>query len=292
MSKKSHPLLLMHHDAGVQARVRLAAGRGFSVRTVPSWERLSDALRAAPLTSVALVDPHQGAGAELAPEMRVLMRSFPCAVVLATVHGRNSSAADLRTLGEWGVADVIAEDEDGVPEIERMLHSARERPLRGLIEAGLPEELGAEARRMLSAAAETALTGGGAPDLARAVHVSMRTLVRRCERAGLPAPRQLLGWMRILLAAELLEDPTRPVDSIARACGYASDGGLRRALRDLLGSSPKALRKAGPFAVASRAFLGVLGAGRSRAVRPATPSACLREGRPRPGTRRPPAVHG
>lgn len=281
------PLLVLHADPALQARVRHAAGRGFAVKVVRSWERLADALRAAPLTTVALVDAHAGHGSELAPEMRGLLRAFPCAAVVATVHGRACSAADLRTLGEWGVTEVIAEDEDGVAEIARALHAARDRPLHALIETGLPPEVGPEARAVLSAAAEVALTGGGGLELAGALLVSMRTLVRRCERADVPAPRQLLGWMRVLLAAELLEDPTRPVESIAQACGYASDRGLRRALRDFLGSSPRAMRRAGPFALASQKFLEALGKGRFRRVRPASPPHCLREGRARRGAQAP-----
>jgi AraC-like DNA-binding protein len=285
MKKPRPPLLIFHHDPGVQARVRQAAERGSLVRIVSSWERLAQALRAAPLTAVALVDPHAGTDGALAPELRAILRAFPCAVVVATVHTRRSSAADLRTLGEWGVAEVIAEDQDGAPEIARVLDAVRERPLHALIESYLPDELAPDARAILAAAADTAVAGGGARELARQLHVSVRTLVRRCERAALPCPRQLLGWMRILLAAELMEDPTRPMDSIALACGYASDAGLRRALRDFVHSNPRTMRKAAPFAVASRAFLQALGGGRFRPVPPAPLPACLCQGRPQAGVR-------
>ena len=57
-----------------------------------------------------------------------------------------------------------------------------------------------------------------------------RTVLRWAERAGLPAPRRMLAWMRILLAAVLLDDPGRTVLSVAHACGYSSDSSLRRAM--------------------------------------------------------------
>jgi len=107
---------------------------------------------------------------------------------------------------------------------------------------------------VLSSAAEIAAAGGQAEDLARSLHVSLRTLHRRCEAAGVPPPRQTLAWMRILLAAELLEQPGRSIASVASACGYASDSGLRRGCYDLLEMSPSGLRRAGAFATAARAF--------------------------------------
>ena len=70
--------------------------------------------------------------------------------------------------------------------------------------------------------------------------------------------------MRILLAASLLDDPGRSVLSVARACGYASDSSLRRAMQDFLASGPTALRRAGAFNRASSAFLAELAATRTR----------------------------
>jgi transcriptional regulator GlxA family with amidase domain len=64
--------------------------------------------------------------------------------------------------------------------------------------------------------------------------------------------------MRILLAAELLDDPGRTVLSVAHACGYSSDSGLRRVTQKFLGTSPTTLREKGAFSRASQAFLKVL----------------------------------
>jgi transcriptional regulator GlxA family with amidase domain len=87
--------------------------------------------------------------------------------------------------------------------------------------------------------------GGQAERLATTLHVSLRTVSRRCLQAGLPAPRRLLAWMRVLLACSLLDDPGRTLSGIAFACGYYSDTTLRRALQAFLGMSPSALRERG-----------------------------------------------
>lgn len=87
------------------------------------------------------------------------------------------------------------------------------------------------------------------------LYLSPRTLLRWCERAELPPPRRILVWMRVLMAAELLDDPGRTVSSVADACGYSSDNSLRRALQDFLQTTPTTLRRDGAFTAASRAFL-------------------------------------
>ncbi|MBV9110730.1 MAG: AraC family transcriptional regulator, partial [Gemmatimonadetes bacterium] len=85
--------------------------------------------------------------------------------------------------------------------------------------------------------------------------LSERTVLRWTERAALPPPRRLMAWMRILLAASLLDDPGRTVLSVAYACGYSSDSSLRRAMQDFLDTVPTVLRREGAFSRASHTFL-------------------------------------
>jgi AraC-like DNA-binding protein len=247
----------MHPDAKFRARVRQAAGGQFAVEIIGSWEELNQALGEVSPAALVVVDPYQGSGrqAQLSPELRGLLREFPSIAVLAAVEtqaGRRQ--ADLRTLGQWGVMEIILVGEDNPPAITRLLLAVRGRPLQSLLDRSLPADTSGRARSILNAAAEVAATGGQSEELARTLHVSMRTLLRWCESAGLPPPRQVLAWMRILLAAELLDHPGRSVEDVASACGYASDSGLRRVFSDFLGTNPRALRKGSAFAAASRAF--------------------------------------
>jgi AraC-like DNA-binding protein len=256
MKVVSRSLLVFHPDARLRARVQQAAGRAFEVQVVSSWEALSEDLREASPAAFVIVDPYAGSGREarLAPELRDLLRNFPTVAVLAALEVRPERSADLRTLGAWGVMELLIAGSDDVLTITRVLCDLRGRPLQSLLERSLPEQIPARARPILDAAAEIASGGGKAEDLARRLHVSLRTLLRQCESVGLPPPRQVLAWMRILLAAELLDNMDRSMESIASACGYASDSGLRRAFYDFLGMSPNALRRAGAFTTASRAF--------------------------------------
>lgn len=108
---------------------------------------------------------------------------------------------------------------------------------------------------LLRAAAETVGAGGDARDLARALHLHPRALVRAADDTGLPPARRLLAWFRLLLAAKLLETDGVTVDVVAEACGYASGSSLARAVRELTSLPPTAFMAAvEPFAVMAAAF--------------------------------------
>jgi AraC-like DNA-binding protein len=165
----------------------------------------------------------------------------------------------VRRLGELGVAQIICLDEENTHHaIGERLRLARGRPLRNLLVSGLPAEMNGMARSILLAAAAVVAEGGQTGELARVVAVTPRTLLRWCRRAGLPPPKQLLAWLRMMLAAELLDDPGRAVLDVALACGYAADSSMRHAMRNFLATSPTALRERGAFQTAARAFVAAL----------------------------------
>jgi AraC-like DNA-binding protein len=258
----ARPLLLLHPDAVFREQVRRATGKRFHFHPTSSWEELREALRTAPPSALIVVDPYWGVEGEgLSNALRLLLAEFPSVTVIAALELRPDRYRDLRTLGAWGVAEVIALGETDTKEsIARQLRSVQGRPLQSLLERSLPSSMPGNARALLMAAAEVVAVGGQAKELARALYLSPRTLLRWCDRAELPPPRRLLVWMRILLASELLDDPGRTVSSVALACGYSSDNSLRRALQDFLHTTPTVLRREGAFDLASRAFLRELAA--------------------------------
>lgn len=254
MQTVRRPLIVMHPDRVLQARVRQAAGKEFSFEIVSDWAAMSETLPRVSLAALVVVDPYLGCKAGLAPELRVLLGDFPTVAVLAALEVNARRYGDLRLLGKWGVMEVILLGEHDVIAIATLLRSVRGRPLQSILERALPANTSGRARSILYTAAEVAAAGGQSDTLARALHGSMRTLLRWCDGQGLPPPRRILGWMRILLAAEMLEDSGRSVEGVALACGYASDSGLRRAFSDFLGESLGDVRRKGPIATASHAF--------------------------------------
>ncbi|HEU4456242.1 MAG TPA: helix-turn-helix domain-containing protein [Longimicrobium sp.] len=264
MRRVFRPVLLLHPDPRLRARVREACGEEYRVAELDGWPELEEAVREAPPGATVVVDPYRGeargAGkGALAPELREMLAAYPSTPFVAAMAIRPERHEDLRRLGRWGVVQVVAiGHDDTVAAIGMRLRSARGRPMRALLEQVLPPETSGRARAIIEAAANVVTAGEHGRDLASTLHVSRRTLLRWCERAGLPPPRRLLAWMRILLACELLDDPGRSVLSVARTAGYAADSGLRRITQKFLQASPTELRDAGAFPRAAAAFVQVL----------------------------------
>lgn len=267
MKKIVRPLIILHGDLVFRERVRRAGGADFQLEFVPDWDVLREAVSAAPPAALVVVDPYAGSTRKegVSPKLGDLLRQFPSLTVLAALEAGPGAFDHVRQLGEWGVVQVICLDEENTPfAIARRLRSAQGRPLRSLLERCLSPYTSGYARAILGVAVGVVSTGGHARDLARALHITTRTLARWCTRSGLPVPRRLLAWMRILLAAELLDDPGRTVLDVAFACGYSSDASLRLVLKTFLRRTPKELRREGAFGIASREFLAALAEGRAR----------------------------
>lgn len=249
---------ILHEDRGLSGRLGSLPAR---VQSLPDWRSLSTAFSAsAPSAELVVVDPYlEAAPGAPSRALESFLHDFPSAVVVAAVPSSTEHPDHLRTLGEWGVAGVIALDYDtSAFALQRRLEEARERSILHAVLQELPDSLPSDARMLLEAALATASWGGSVRDFAQSLHLTERTLQRRIERARLPAPRTLLRWMRLLLAARLLDDPGRTVISAALAAGYASDASLHRNFRISGLPSPATLRRQGALKAAVGYFLAAL----------------------------------
>jgi AraC-like DNA-binding protein len=251
-------------------------GQRLQLQLLASWDELLDEVQTAPASALIVVDPYYGNRQSTdgpTIELSSLLNRFPSLTVTAALELRPGSARDVLRLGQWGVVQIIDLDEEMTAiALGQRLLGARGRPLRGLVERTLPAYTSASARAILSAASSIVAEGGQGRDLAKALHITPRTLSRWCRKAGLPPPKRLLAWMRILLAAEFLDDPGRAVSAVALACGYAADSSLRLALRRFTGWNPTDLRERGAFDTAAAAFLEALAEARTPRRRYRAPS--------------------
>jgi AraC-like DNA-binding protein len=210
----------------------------YSVVRVDGWDDLRARLRTAPPSTFALVDA-DAPGGGLDERVRELVARFPMNPVVAVLDLEPGRVGDLRELLRWGVGEVVNFGVEGEPRaIAHRLGQAHARPLKRRLEAVAPRTLSQEGMTLLYAAAEVAVDGGGAPELAHRLGVRPRTVADWCAREGFPPPRRLQAWVRLLLTAALLEDPERTVVGAARACGFSTDHSLRRAMRELTGTLP------------------------------------------------------
>jgi AraC-like DNA-binding protein len=250
-------VLLLHHDRLLREHLRKASRPEFDVCVVQCWDELLQVAQRASWFVITIVDPYcrHYPRSDLAPALWTIRQSLPSLIVIAAIDRDAARLEDVHALGQLGVgALLLLGRELSVEAVRERLLAARMLMLQRAVSLVHPIAASGLTRRLLEAAVEVAAGGGQAERLAAALHVSHRTLTRRCLKAGLPAPRRLLAWMRVLIASSLLDDPGRTVSGVAFACGYYSDTTLRRALQTFLEMSPSDLRERGSLTTAVRMF--------------------------------------
>lgn len=270
MPRAGRALLLLHPDPVLRETVLRAVSRDFEIILFRDWAALGAFVEEKAPSALVLVDPYLGAepGDGPSPDLRRFLFDFPFTTVVAAIRIPPGRYDDVRILGRWGVHEVLSLEQEHTPEgVAQRLKQASTRLSEALLRGILDVIPGAHGREILSRAVEHAARKGPAEDLAAELGVNRRTLLRWCNAEGLPAPRRLLAWIRVLMAAHMLEDPRRPVSSIAHLSGYTSDNALRTTLQTFLGKTPKELRQGAAFRIAADAFRAELLALRGSAWR-------------------------
>jgi hypothetical protein len=136
-------------------------------------------VRDSPPSALVVVNPYEEAQGQraLRPALKNLLVEFPSMPVFAALEVRADRVEDLRTLGKWGVVQVISIAHDDTPDaLVHRFRASQGRPLKALLEQVLPADTPGRARAIVDAAAEVVAVGGHGRDLARQLHLSRRTL--------------------------------------------------------------------------------------------------------------------
>jgi AraC-like DNA-binding protein len=207
----------------------------YQARVAGTPEQMLELLRAAPPWWVVLLAPGEGCPPALVRELVARAGMVP---VLAAVELGGGRGEMLAELWEAGISDVVDLRPPPTPDaLADELRAVHARPFKARLEAGLSPRVSMHGLTLLRAAAEVVAGGGNAAGLAARVGARERTLLAWCTREHLPAPKRLLVWLRMALAAALLEQPGRSISSAARGAGYAGDHSLRRVLHNELGAA-------------------------------------------------------
>ncbi|HET7463290.1 MAG TPA: helix-turn-helix domain-containing protein [Longimicrobium sp.] len=227
---------------------------GYEVERFARWGELLERAARVPTSTVLLLEPHGQAGS-VAPEFWEVLGRFRSLTVIAAVPLSDVSSVELRRMQMAGVSEFLNLRLTHSPEmVARLADTAFARPLKQRVDAALSRFLPGDARALIRGAAEVAACAGSADDLARIFGVQPPTVTKWCEALRLPPPRRLQLWLRLLLAAQLLEDVGRSIQSAARSAGYATDRSFRRALQEVVGKNPRELRARGAFDAVMAAF--------------------------------------
>lgn len=244
------PLLLLTSCEELEANIRRVIERPFALQRVADWPALRSALKSASPTTVCFVDAISTVEGDkaLAEGLREIAREFPLMAVVACLEVCPDDGPVLRTLQDWGVAELLDLNRERYPAaVERRLQDVEGVWAQRLLERALPRSLSARGRILLEKVAQIAAEGGHVPELADSLGIYKRTVPRWCAAAGVPEARRMFTWLRLLLAAVLLDDPERSFENVARTTGYSSAASLKSTTKAFTGMTPTELRARGAF---------------------------------------------
>ena len=195
--------------------------------------------------STAVFDLFATGQMELEP-VRQLRRLFPRLITVAYVAvGNNDRVRDIFDAGRAGIDGLVLVDrDDTVERFAALLEQAEARSVASKLKAlfaGM-HPLVRDAVLISVTRAHERLT----PEiLARSLSLGRRALVRRLSDAGFPPPRRLITWGRLIVAAQLLEDPLRSADAVSLALDFPSGSAFRNTCQRYLRCTPSQLRQRG-----------------------------------------------
>ena len=225
---------ILHPEPRVTARLAVVLEPRHLLVPLENWPDLLDSLENVEFDG-CIIDGEYPDRETAGDRIAELRDRFPRLTVI--VSASSPTTASLFELGGLGVHGVMlhsASPHAARADIERALSDGRGRRVRTLLGAAVPEP-GPEALAWAVAHAEDDPTP---EQLAAAIGRSPRELRDALEAAGLPTPRGLLLWGRLLLAAARLADDGRTVESVSFSLGYAAASSLARAMKVSTGLTP------------------------------------------------------
>lgn len=245
---------------GERARVE-AAGQGcFNVLCRETVPEAISMVRERPVDAV-LVSVHR-CDSTVSQAVGRLVASFPALPAVALVSRPDpQTQSTLLRLGALGVREVV--DVTQPAGWGRLRHLVSEptssqaaRILGPLLER-LPE-LSRETRDFLDATVRFAPNISTVRGLARAFGICPSTLMSRFTRAGLPSAKRYLASIRILHAAQLMENRGLTIADVAYRLECSSPQSFGRHLRTILGITGSEFRARFPFPAAMDRFLTLM----------------------------------
>jgi AraC-like DNA-binding protein len=232
---------------GVQPRRSRVEAAGTGCFAIVHRDNVFDAIRVVRERPVdALVVSVHQCRPEQVEEIAQFVRRFPSVPAVAFVSHHDARATEmLLRLGASGVRQVV--DVTGPAGWTRLRQLVSE-----------PVSRSADARLFVEVLVRLAPDTATVRQLSARLGIRPSTLMSRFARAGLPSPKSYLAAMRLLHAAQMLEDGGLSIADVAHRLDYSSPQSFGRHVRSLLGITSSEFRKRFPFPLALRRFIDLM----------------------------------
>ncbi len=237
-----------------RARIRGALAGRAEVRFCDRRGELLS-LAAAAQASAVIAEPRDRLGDDVSSAVTAIRNGLPSVPVIAYIADAHATSGDILAMARAGVHDLVR---SGFDDVGFALGSA----LASATAACATESARHELERLVPSDAwpfvSYCLTRAQAPISIRAaadvLGLDRRTLVRRLERAGLPQPRRIAGWCRVIAGVRLLDEPIYTLEQVALRLDFPSGTALRNMLLRYTGLKPREIRENGGVRCAIHLF--------------------------------------
>ncbi|MBW7933280.1 MAG: helix-turn-helix domain-containing protein [Gemmatimonadaceae bacterium] len=240
-----------------QQRVQAAVRGQHTLTPCRSWDELLAACANEPV-HLAVIDLFAD-GAASFERVRQLRTRFPRLTLVAYVAATPQRARDLFDAGRAGLDGLLLVDLDDSPQAVRtVVEQAEARGVAALLRhrlAGM-DAVARDAILIVVTRAHMRLTSHR---LAETLSINKATLLDRLRREHLPAPQKLIGWGRLIVAGQMLDDPKRSADGIARTLDFPSGSAFRNMCQRYVGATPLEIRERGGARYVAAQFLRTIG---------------------------------
>ena len=232
-------------DAASRRRLETAVQGYARLRFCESADDL--VLRVADGAATAVVAEWRDSAGGTVRDMVVQLRSdYPAVPILVYAPLTQQGAKDLLEASDAGATDTIIADYDdlGVT-LSRRISVANSVALGECLLARIGLDLPAGTVSLVRFYFRNGRSAPPVPVAARTLGINRRALTAQCTAAGLPSPSTLASWTRIMIAAQLLEDPSCTAVAAAAELRFATVWAFRKTLRRLTGLTPSEVRERG-----------------------------------------------
>lgn len=246
-------------DARALQRVNSAVRDEHRLVHCRTWAELEVACKDEEV-SLAIIDLFADGQAQFEKVRRLKMRAERLTMV-AYVSFTADRARDLFDAGRAGFDGLLILGQDDTPAAFRaVLERASARGAATLLRPHLAtvDPVVRDAVMVAVTRAHLRLTSHR---LAEIVGAPKRVLLAALDHARFPPPQKLLAWGRLIVAAQMLEDPERAADAVARQLDFPSGSAFRNTCQRYLGATPQEIRARGGAAWVAGRFLDALRSG-------------------------------
>jgi AraC-like DNA-binding protein len=181
---------------------------------------------------------------------------YPSVPIVGYVDFTPQRARDILTAAHAGASEIILREVDDLHAVaNRIIDMGTSIDVATQIQEAIADIVPEQLHTFFQSCVEHAATGVSVNSVTTRLRRNRKTLSNWLAAAELPPPFRIVGWMRILVAARMLEDTSRSAEKVARELHFVSGTALRNMMRRYLGVGPETLRQNGGFAYALPKFL-------------------------------------